>query len=67
MIEIARSLAEGLPFSRIDLYAIEKRIVFGEITLYPDGGLGLFEPKQYNRIVGDMLVLPNQKTKGPLK
>lgn len=56
---IARKLSKGIPFSRIDLYEINGEIYFGEITLYPASGIGLFTPLSYNKILGDMIKLPN--------
>ena len=58
MVEVARVLSRGFPFARIDLYALGQRIVFGEVTFYPEGGLGRFTPERYDRIVGDMMTLP---------
>ena len=36
MLEIARKLCKGFDFVRVDLYAIGKRVVFGEMTFTPD-------------------------------
>ncbi|MGD6980975.1 ATP-grasp fold amidoligase family protein [Citricoccus sp. CH26A] len=36
---LARKLAEGIPFVRVDLYSTGKRIYFGEMTFLPQGGL----------------------------
>ena len=59
MLSIARTLSEGLPFARIDLYQTGKKIYFGEITFYPASGFGRFSPDEYDRILGDMIKLPN--------
>ena len=61
-IEIARKLSKGIPFSRIDLYSIGNKTYFGEVTFFPKGGLGVFTPKQYDLILGNMLKLPDKKT-----
>ncbi len=37
MIEVAESLAEGFDFVRVDLYNVQGRIYFGEMTVYPCG------------------------------
>lgn len=55
---IARKLSKGIPFSRIDLYEVKASIYFGEVTFYPASGLGVFRPKQYNDILGRLIVLP---------
>ncbi len=38
MFDIAGKLSQGLPFSRIDLYSVEGKTYFGEITFFPDSG-----------------------------
>lgn len=58
MVEIARQLSEGIPFARIDLYEVRGRVYFGEITFFPASGFGSFRPKQYNKIIGDLIKLP---------
>lgn len=39
MFKIASTLSKELPYARIDLYNIDGRIYFGEITFYPASGL----------------------------
>ena len=58
MLKIASRLSEGMPFVRIDLYEINGKIYFGEITFYPAAGFGTFTPKEWNRKLGDMIQLP---------
>lgn len=41
MFQIAGKLSEGLPFARVDLYCVNNRPYFGEITFYPASG---FDP-----------------------
>lgn len=57
-IEIAQKLSKDMPFSRIDLYSINKKTYFGEITFYPASGIGSFTPQKYNDVLGELLVLP---------
>lgn len=54
----AHRLAEGWPFVRVDLYALEDRIVFGEMTWQPGAGTGLFAPDEWNRYWGERLPWP---------
>lgn len=54
----ARALSAGFPFLRVDLYSIEGRITFGELTFYPDNGKVPFRPEAYNRTFGDLMQLP---------
>ncbi len=55
MIEIAERLSNNKRFLRVDLYYLEGRIFFGEITFYPAAGLGLLTPDEWNIKVGDMI------------
>lgn len=38
MFEIARKLSNDFPFVRVDLYYVNEKIYFGELTLYPQSG-----------------------------
>lgn len=59
MINIAEKLSSGIPFVRVDLYEIGDKIYFSEFTFTPGAGYIPFEPKSYDRIIGDLLKLPN--------
>lgn len=39
MFEIASVLSKNQPFVRVDLYNVDGKIYFGELTFYPDGGV----------------------------
>jgi len=60
MIEIARELCQGFPFIRVDLYSIKGKILFGELTFYPDCGVSAFTPDKYNYFFGDLFILPDK-------
>ena len=57
MIRVCRLLAKDIPFARIDLYEVNGKEYFGEITFYPAGGFGTFEPAEWNTRLGDLLNL----------
>lgn len=59
MIEVCKKLSKNTPFSRIDLYVIDNKVYFGEITFYPASGLGKFKPNEWNYKLGNMIELPN--------
>ncbi|MGI9546645.1 MAG: ATP-grasp fold amidoligase family protein, partial [Flavobacteriaceae bacterium] len=59
MTQIAIRLAKGFPFVRVDLYNVDGRIVFGEMTFYPTDGRMEFYPDHYNEIIGNYLQLPD--------
>ena len=59
MKEICRKLSKDIPFVRVDLYVIDDKNYFGELTLYPASGIGFFTPEEWNDKLGDLLTLPN--------
>lgn len=58
MLEISKKLSKGIPFVRVDLYIIEDRIYFGELTLFPASGLAPFVPESFDSYLGEQLILP---------
>jgi hypothetical protein len=58
MLAVAGALSEGLPFVRVDLYCVQRRTFFGEMTFFPGAGIEPFEPYEWDRRLGDMLRLP---------
>jgi len=62
MIKLAEKLAEGFPFARIDLYNIQGKIYFGEITFYPGSGYYIFNPDSFDFELGKYFNL-TKKTK----
>lgn len=61
MIEAAKKLAAISPFVRIDLYDIQGKPCFGEFTLYPDSGMRLLEPSEWNEKLGSWIMLPERR------
>ncbi len=61
MINIAEKLSKDIPHLRVDLYSINEKIYFGELTFYHGSGFTNFLPEEWNNIVGDLLELPKNK------
>ncbi|MCE8502869.1 hypothetical protein J8986_01690 [Bacteroides thetaiotaomicron] len=59
MINICRVLANDTPFVRVDLYVVDEKVYFGELTFYPASGFGTFTPKEWQHKLGDLLTLPS--------
>ena len=57
MKDICRKLSKDMKFARIDLYVIDDKIYFGEITLYPASGIGIFYPNKWNIELGNLISL----------
>ena len=60
MNRIAARLCKDFPFVRVDLYSVDNKTYFGELTFYPDAGMIPFSPDEYNYKFGDLLVLPGK-------
>jgi hypothetical protein len=52
LMRVAEQLAGDIDFVRVDLYNVDGRIVFGELTNYPGGGLEEFTPPSFDRELG---------------
>ena len=60
MFSLADRLGSGLDFVRVDMYNVGGRIVFGEFTNYPGAGLELFDPPEFDEILGRMWRVPSR-------
>lgn len=60
MVKIAGKLAGeiGNPFVRVDLYPVNEKIYFSEITFYPCNGIIPFEPIEWDAKIGEWMRLP---------
>ena len=57
MINLSEKLSKGIPFIRVDLYEINKRIYFGEFTFYPGSGMEEFIPDYWDYTFGKWIDL----------
>jgi hypothetical protein len=48
MIAVARALSTGFDFVRVDLYEIDERVMFGELTFTPAGGVMNYYDDEFN-------------------
>lgn len=62
MKEVARQLSQGIPFVRVDLYLVDHKIYFGELTFFHDGGFVPLEPEEWEYKLGAMIQLPVKYT-----
>ena len=53
MIAIARKLSQPFPHVRVDLYNVNGKIYFGELTFYTSSGYINFEPDNVDFILGN--------------
>jgi hypothetical protein len=59
---IAKELCPKYPFARIDLYNLQGKIYFGEITIFQEGGHGQVYPPEYDFILGELINLPGTRS-----
>jgi len=55
MLRVAHILSEDFPFVRVDLYNIEGKIYFGELTFYPWTGYVQFTPDSFDFELGKLM------------
>ena len=60
MVEIASVLSRDFPAVRVDLYNIEGKISFGELTFYPWSGYVQYTPDSFDFELGKYFVLPEK-------
>lgn len=53
MCEIAAQLSKDFPHVRVDLYNLDGNIFFGELTFYDTSGYQVFEPDEFDFILGE--------------
>lgn len=58
MLAVAEKLSRGADFVRVDLYEVSARVVFGELTNYPEAALGRFDPDEFDRALGALWHVP---------
>lgn len=60
LIGVSEKLAEGFPHVRVDFYITnEGKLKFGEMTFTSYSGACMWEPPEYNKILGDLIELPS--------
>ena len=57
MKKLAGILSKGIPQLRVDFYEINGNVYFGELTFFHWSGFVPFEPKSFDKIFGDWIIL----------
>lgn len=57
MVECSRRLSKPFPHCRVDLYNIDGKVYFGEITFFHGSGYNEFEPHEADIMVGSWIPL----------
>ena len=61
MIRLASILSKDIPHVRVDFYEIEGKLYLGELTFSHWNGFMPFQPPEWDKIIGDWLILPSKK------
>lgn len=61
MLEISQILAKAFPFVRVDFFCMKDRLYVGELTFFPGAGYEDFQPSEWDKKLGDLLILPKEK------
>lgn len=64
MVCIATKLSAGFPYVRVDLYEVDGKVYFGEMTFTPAGGADRFTPDSADYDLGKLFRLPNGRRTG---
>lgn len=60
MLGLAEQLGQDTDFVRVDLYDVDGRVVFGELTSFPAGGDSPFDPESFNTEFGRPWTVPRR-------
>lgn len=62
MLRISEILCKDFPAVRVDLYSIEGKVYFGELTFFPWSGYVKYTPDSFDYEMGNKFVLPIKNT-----
>jgi hypothetical protein len=57
LLKVAKKLSKDFPYVRVDLYIVDNKIYFGELTFRPYGGFMKFVPESFDNDLGKYLDL----------
>ena len=60
MLLLAKKLATGYDYIRVDLYSFEGQVLFGELTFVPENACGKLSPSAWDRQLGEYWPLQEQ-------
>ena len=58
MIRICKVLSKDFPFVRVDFFDTDDKLYVAELTFYPGGGNTPYHPIDFDKLLGDMFILP---------
>ena len=61
MKRLAENLSADMAHLRVDLYDINGKVYFGELTFYDSSGMAKFDPPEWDEKIGSWLKLPEKE------
>ena len=61
MLRDAETLSAPFPFVRVDLYEVEGKVFFGELTFTPAAAMDTGRLPETDRMFGELLQLPTDR------
>ena len=61
MKRLAENLSADMAHLRVDLYEVEGKVYFGELTFYDSSGMAKFDPPEWDETIGGWLMLPEKE------
>ena len=61
MKRLAENLSADMAHLRVDLYEVEGKVYFGELTFYDSSGMAFFDPPEWDEKIGSWLKLPEKE------
>ena len=58
LLELCKKLSVGIPHVRTDFYIVNNKIYFDEMTFYHSSGFQKITPKEFEKALGDWIILP---------
>ena len=62
MLEVASKLSEEFPILRVDLYEVNEKIYFGELTFFDGSGFDRIDPIEWDYEIGKWINLSEGDT-----
>lgn len=60
MLDVAQILCQDFDFVRVDLYEIDGKVFFGELTFTPDGGMLSYYTPKFDLQIGKLLTISEE-------
>ncbi len=61
ILQISKKLSADFPFVRVDFFDTPKKLYLAEMTLYPGGGFFNYHPATFDKIMGDLFIIPENQ------